>query len=49
RRHYLYSLTPATTQPADPQAMLDEAVKYRGMLKSSTHTRVPTTGPGLSQ
>ena len=48
-RHYLYTLTPATTQPANPTAMLDEATHYRSMLLSSPHTRVPTTGPSLLQ
>jgi hypothetical protein len=47
RRHYSYALTPSTTQPVDPQAMLNEASHYRGMLLTSPHTRVPTTGPLL--
>ena len=46
-RHYLYTLTPATTKPADATVMLNEAAHYRSMLLTSPHTRVPTTGPDL--
>lgn len=43
-QHFTYSLSPATTQPAVPQAMYDRAESLRGMLQSS-QVAPPTTQP----
>jgi hypothetical protein len=45
KRQYHYSMIPASTQPADAQAMLSRANQIRSMLLSSPNTRLPTTGP----
>jgi hypothetical protein len=44
-RNISYNLQPATTQPANPSAMLARAAEMREHLVSSPHTRVPTTAP----
>lgn len=40
-----YSLSPATTRPADPAALYDRAQDLRERLQSSSHTPAPTTRP----
>jgi hypothetical protein len=43
-RHNLhYALTPASTQPADPDVMLSRSHEMESKLQSSSHTRVPST------
>jgi hypothetical protein len=41
-QRFAYTLEPASTQPADPQAMYDRAAELRGKLESSPW-RLPTT------
>ena len=49
-RHQLhYALTPASTQPADPQEMLSRSSEMEAQLQSSTHTRVPATRATTTQ
>jgi hypothetical protein len=45
QRHFMYKLTPASTQPADPDLMLARATQLRGQLQSSQYTAFPTTAP----
>ena len=40
-----FTLRPASSQPADPIALLDRAAEMRGKLQSSPSTRRPTTLP----
>ncbi|MBC8109091.1 MAG: PEGA domain-containing protein [Anaerolineae bacterium] len=46
-REISFTLKPASTQPADPVALLDRAAEMRGKLQSSPNTRrpVPATAP----
>lgn len=45
RRSWTFPLSPATTQPADPQGLFARAAELKGELKSTKHTRTPTTLP----
>lgn len=40
-----FTLKPASTQPADPLALLNRASEMRAKLESSENTRKPTTMP----
>jgi hypothetical protein len=44
-RTIAFTLKPASTQPADPVALLDRATELRSKLQSSPNTRQPTTMP----
>ena len=49
-RHNLhYALTPASTQPADPEVMLSRSSEMEAKLQSSSHTRVPATHEAATQ
>jgi len=45
RQEWTFTLAPASTQPADPQAMITRAEELKGELRSSKHTRAPSTQP----
>ena len=45
KRHYTFTLEPASTQAADPDVMLSRAEQLRVKLESSPYTRNPATMP----
>jgi hypothetical protein len=45
QHHLSYKLTPASTQPVDPEVMLARASDLRSKLQSSRYTVFPTTAP----
>jgi hypothetical protein len=49
RHHLHYALTPASTQPADPNEMLTRSREMEARLQSTSHTRVPATHPATTQ